>query len=231
MMASLRTDGVPTAIPWLMAEYGYSVFTGRHEVDVPGALFNADTVGTFLTLGGAKAYQYGYEPNYLADELKCSWGNLMILQLDQNSERLNRLAGYYGAQLVTKEWMRPTNELHAIFPVTVKQRGSRSTSRVSIYAAQQPDKEWALLAINKNPRRSARLSVQFKFSDTDPPVTFAGQVELIQFSPQQYVWHADGPHGHPIRSLPPVRFTREAPSSYDLPPYSLTVLRGRLLEP
>jgi hypothetical protein len=70
--------------------------------------------------------------------------------------------------------------------------------------------------------------VQFKLSDADYPVTFAGQVELIQFSPQQYAWHADGPNGHPIRSLPPVRFTQEASSFYDLPPYSLTVLRGKL---
>src|SRR4029077_11577943 len=70
MMTSLRADGVPTTIPWLMTEFGYSVFAGRHEVDIEGALCNADTVGTFLTLGGSKPYQYGYEPNYLADELK-----------------------------------------------------------------------------------------------------------------------------------------------------------------
>ena len=48
MMASLRRDGVPADIPWLMTEYGYSVFGGRHEVDIEGALFNADTVGAFL---------------------------------------------------------------------------------------------------------------------------------------------------------------------------------------
>src|SRR5947199_6080998 len=62
VLASLRADGVPSDLPWLMTEYGYSVFAGRHEVDLPGALFNADTVGAFLTLGGSKAYQYGYEP-------------------------------------------------------------------------------------------------------------------------------------------------------------------------
>jgi len=228
MMASLRTDGVPTDIPWLMAEYGYSVFTGRHEVDIEGALFNADTVGTFLTLGGSKAYQYGYEPNYLADELKCSWGNLMMLQLNPNSEQLNRLSGYYGAQVITKEWMQPTNEVHDVFSVSIKQPRSGSSLPISVYAVHRPDKQWALLAINKHPKRSARLAVQFKFSDIQPPMNFAGPVEVIQFSRQQYTWHDDGPNGHPIRNLPPARFTTKAASFYELPPYSLTVLRGQL---
>ena len=119
MLASLRADGVPSDIPWLMSEYGYSVFAGRPEVDIEGALFNADTVGTFLTLGGAKPYLYGYEPNYLQDELKCSWGNLMMLQLNPKNDEVNRLSAYYAAQLITKEWMQPANEPHEIFPVTV----------------------------------------------------------------------------------------------------------------
>ena len=81
MLSSLHDDGVPSDIPWLMTEFGYSVFACRHEVDIEGALFHADTVGTFLTSGGTKAYLYGYEPDYLTDELKCSWGNLMMLQI------------------------------------------------------------------------------------------------------------------------------------------------------
>ena len=56
IMDSLHRDGVPPDIPWLMTEYGYSVFGGRPEVDIEGALFNADTVGAFLSLGGAKPY-------------------------------------------------------------------------------------------------------------------------------------------------------------------------------
>ena len=228
MLASLRADGVPSDIPWLMTEYGYSVFSGRHEVDIEGALFNADTIGVFLTLGGSKSYQYGYEPNYLQDELKCSWGNLMILQLNERNDQLNRLSGYYAAQLITKEWMQPINEIHEIFSVTTKQRKPASSPVVTIYAVRRPDKQWALLAINKHPNRAARLDVQFKIPDAQEPVSFVGQIQVIQFSRQQYAWHADGPNGHPIRSLPPAHFMREASSSYELPPYSLTVLRGKL---
>ena len=228
MLASLRADGVPSDIPWLMAEYGYSVFAGRHEVDIEGALFNADTVGTFLTQGGSKAYQYGYEPNYLQDELKCSWGNLMILQLNPKNDQLNRLSAYYAAQLITKEWMQPTNETHEIFSVTIKQRKPTSSPAVTVYAVRRPDNQWALLAINKHPKRAARLDVQFNIPGAQQAMRFVSQVEIIQFSTEQYTWSADGPNGHPTRSLPPARFTPEASSSYELPPYSLTVLRGKL---
>jgi F5/8 type C domain-containing protein len=230
MMTSLRADGVPTAIPWLMTEYGYSVFAGRQEVDIEGALFNADTVGTFLTLGGSRPYLYGYEPNYLQDELKCSWGNLMMLQLNPNSDQPNQLSAYHGAQLVNKEWMQPTDETHNIFRVTMKQKKPTTSSAVSVYAVHRPDEQWALLAINKDPKRTARLTVQFDFSNGQREVSFAGDIDVIQFSRDQYQWRDDGPNGHPIRSLPPAHSAQKASSFYDLPPYSLTVLRGKILD-
>jgi hypothetical protein len=228
MMMSLRAAGVPAAIPWLMTEYGYSVFAGRHEVDIQGALFDADTIGTFLTLGGSKPYLYGYEPSYLQDELKCSWGNLMMLQLNPNNDQLNRLSGYHAAQLINKEWMQPTNETHDIFPVTTRPNKSTLSSVVSVYAVRRPDKQWALLAINKDPNHTIRFTVQFKFSNGQRQVSFAGDIDLIEFSQAQYLWHNDGPNGHPVRSLPPARVTQKASSFYELPPYSLTVLRGKV---
>jgi len=232
MMASLRRDGVPADIPWLMTEYGYSVFGGRPEVDIEGALFTADTVGAFLSLGGSRPYLYGYEPNYLQNELKCSWGNLMMLQLSPKNNQLNRLSAYYAAQLLTKEWMQPVSEQHEIFPVTIKETKNVAHAvmprSVSGYAVRRPDKQWALLAINKDPKRAARLNLEFNIPGAKQPQSFTGQVEVIQFSRQQYAWRDDGPNGHPIRSLPPARFTREASATYELPPYSLTVLRGKL---
>ena len=252
MITSLRKDGVPAAIPWLMTEYGYSVFAGRHEVDIEGALFDADTVGTFLTLGGSKPYLYGYEPNYLQDELKCSWGNLMMLQLNPNSDQSYRLSGYHAAQLITKEWMQPTNETHEIFrvnvcsaprtsilslandrrtpkaPVRIGPKEPTTSPIVTVYPVRRPDKQWALLAINKDPNRTARLAVQFELPGPQRQVSFAGEVAVIQFSRDQYLWQDDGADGHPIRSLPPASFIQKASSSYELPPYSLTVLRGKL---
>jgi hypothetical protein len=252
LMTSLQADGVPTTIPWLMTEYGYSVFAGRHEVDIQGALFDADTVGTFLALGGSRPYLYGYEPNYLQDELKCTWGNLMILQLSSKGDQLNRLSGYHAARLINTEWMQPINEIHELFPVKVSDatltsflspRTERRTTKspvtrdpknlaaspsISVYAVRRPDKQWALLAINKDPDRTAQLAVQFKLACAQREVSFSGNVDVIQFSREQYLWQDDGLNGYPSRSLPAAHIIRKASSSYDLPPYSLTVLRGRL---
>jgi hypothetical protein len=156
----------------------------------------------------------------------------MMLQLNPKSDQLNRLSAYYAAQLLTKEWMQPINEQHEMFPVTIKEtkNGAHGVTRptVTVYAVRRPDKKWSLLAINKNPKRAARLGVEFNLPNAKQPVSFVGEVEVLQFSREQYSWQADGPNGHPIRSLPPARLTREAASFYDLPPYSLTVLRGNL---
>jgi hypothetical protein len=102
------------------------------------------------------------------------------------------------------------------------------SSVISVYAVRRPDKQWALLAINKDPTRTARLNVQFDFSNAQRQVSFVGDVDVIQFSREQYMWRDEGPNGYPSRSLPPVRSTRKASSFYELPPYSLTVLRGRV---
>jgi hypothetical protein len=152
----------------------------------------------------------------------------MMLQLEPNSDQLNHLSGYYAAQLINEEWMQPISETHEIFQVTVKQAKPTSSSPVTIYAVRRPDKQWALFAINKDPKRAARLNVQFNFPESRRQVGFTGNVDVIQFSRDQYSWHDDGSNGHPTRSLPAARFTRKTPAVYDLPPYSLTVLRGKL---
>lgn len=221
VISSLRSDGVPSKIPWLMTEYGYSVFAGRAEVEIEAALFTADTVGTFLALGGDKAYFYGYEPNRLTDELNCSWGNLMMLQTS-NNEELNRLAAYHAARLITNEWMQPGVGSHELYRVHIEPR----TSDVTTYAVRRPDRQWSLLAINKNPNRSIRLNVNFKFSRTQPGIGFADKIDIVQFSRAQYQWLDDGANGHPIRSLPPAQVQQAASEPCELPPYSLTVLRG-----
>jgi len=82
-----------------------------------------------------------------------------------------------------------------------------------------------LLAVNKDPNRSAQLSVQFTGASV---ATFAGKVDIAQFSRQQYRWQDDGPNGRPLLSNLPSHLQRAASRNYELPPYSVSVLRGHV---
>jgi hypothetical protein len=224
MLSGLRQDGVPAEIPWLMTEFGYSVFAGRHEVDIEGALFHADTIGTFLAAGGTKAYIYGYEPGTLRNELKCSWGNLMMLQMPNGGQKLNRLSTYYTARLLASDWLKPGDGFHRIYPVIV----DPTETPVTAYAVHRPDKQWALLAINKDPNRSAQLAIRFRASDRT--FQFVGEVTITQFSREQYRWQDDGENGRPILSNPSAQSRCSARGYYELPPYSVSVLRGKVAQ-
>jgi F5/8 type C domain len=226
ILSSLQADGVPSDIPWLMTEFGYSVFAGRHEVDIEAALFHADTVGTFLTCARGLAYLYGYEPSYLTDELQCSWGNLMMLQMSGPGEKLNRLSTYHSARLICKEWMQPSESAHELFPVSI----DSSNSALTVYAVRRPDKTWALLVVNKDPLRPAQLHVQFSSSGSNTAQSFSGTTEVIQFSRQQYSWHEDAQNGRPERSEEPRHTQSTAPPYFELPPYSVSVLRGHIAQ-
>jgi hypothetical protein len=222
MLSSLREDDVPSDIPWLMTEFGYSVFAGRHEVDIEGALFHADTVGTFLTSGGSKAYLYGYEPGYLTDELKCSWGNLMMLQMNNAVKKLNRVSTYYSARLIANDWMQPVDAPHELYPVRIEP----DNPALTVYAVRRPDKQWSLLAVNKDPMHSGQLRVRFTSSNSAD--TFMGKVEIVQYSCRQYRWQDDAENGRPTLSNPPSHVQRSASQYYELPPYSVSVLRGHV---
>ncbi|MEP6698715.1 MAG: discoidin domain-containing protein [Verrucomicrobiota bacterium] len=227
MLSSLRADGVPSDIPWFLTEYGYSVFGGRAEVDMEGALFQGDVVGTFLSAGGAKSYLYGYEPDDVANEIGCSWGNLMMLQVKQTSPRVARLSTYHSSRLITQKWMQPTNDSHEIFRVMVERDGSAAPA-VTAYAVHRPDGKWALLVLNKDPTRSVQLNVQFKRFESQLSTSFVGEVRVSQFSRDQYHWRDNGQNSRATRSLPAAESSQPAAQFYCLPPYSLNVLCGTI---
>ena len=225
MISGLERDGLSRNIPWYLAEYGYSVFAGEPEVKMDSALFSAEVVGTFLSLHGSRAYLYGYEPGYLMNELGCSWGNLMMLQIDSKRHTINRLPTYYAAQLMTQEWMTPAGGKHEVLPVKLEAKGG--SRALQVYAVARPDGQLALLLANCSPSLAADLDVKF----TGPGgalASFAGEVTQVTFSQEQYRWKSAGPDGHPVRSLPPVTQVISNSSYYHIPPYSVSVLRGRV---
>lgn len=225
----LQASGLSREIPWLMTEFGFSAFAGQAEVGIEGALLNADVVGLFLTLGGDTAYLYGYEPNELINEMGCSWGNNMLFGIDRSGHIKYRVATYYGARLLARQWAGDSNRPHEIYLAESDIRDEQGHALVTAYALHRPDGLWALLLINKDPQRTWPVNVQFRDTLTHAITSWRGPSDLYQFSSAQYVWSPDGDRGHPLRSDPPqhTRISGRPELSVVLPGYSLTVVRGQ----
>ncbi len=228
----LYRDGVPRNIPWIISEYGYSSFAGKAEVELPAALLNAEIVAHFLTLGGATAYYYGLEPNEPIRELdSCAypdrlWGNLMMFQKGPDGKAKWLLPAYYGGKMLMEDWAQPVNAPHQVFRTTVME-GDKVASAATAYVVQRPDNQWAMIVFNKS---RANVEVGAAWYDGSGGVRdrWDGPLEVMQYSPRQYTWRANGDDGHPTRSEPPERFqlANGFASGLTLPPMSVTVVRG-----
>ncbi|MDQ6675812.1 MAG: discoidin domain-containing protein [Acidobacteriota bacterium] len=200
-LAKLAKAGIPRTKPWYMTEYGYSAYGAEAEVDLPGALVNAESVALFLTYGGARTYLYGYEPGELINDRSCSWGNNMLFFQGRPT------ATYWAAKLLAESWTEPTGGVHILY-----ETGTGSVN-VSAYALKRPSGEWSILLLNKSAARETMAS------------PFSGSFAITQFSSAQYLWKAAGESSRVIRSAAPAHRI-ETGSTVALPPFSLTVITG-----
>jgi len=226
----LQQGSLTHDIPWLMTEYGYSAFGARAEVDLDGALLNADSVGRFLTMGGEAAYLYGYEASEIIKEQECSAGNNMLFFRDDRGQIKKPTATYWGARLLTQEWVQRGDQSNEIYPAVSDVRNGNGDEMITAYAVHRPDGLWSVLLINKDPQRAYETSVVFRNTSLRKVSTFRGQVDLFQFSGVQYQLNSDPKNPFPIKDEPPEHRIIEKFESktITLPAYSLTVIRGGL---
>jgi len=228
-LARLQSEGLSPKIPWLISEYGYSAFAGQSEMEMPGALLNAETAAQFLVLGGSAAYVYGYEPDMpIKEKDGCdSWGNLTLLLSNADRQSLKPLPTYYAARLLTQQWAMPRSSApHTTYRAVSDIRNHLGLVLVTAYAVHRPDGQWAVLLLNKDPKRAHRVTVFFQ-QPGKKVATFTTPADLYQYGPAQYHWHSNKAHGFPSPDLPPVHQRIDNPA-VTLPSYSLSILRGRV---
>jgi hypothetical protein len=222
IMRNQTLDGLPQNVPRVITEYGYSAFAAANEVDLAGAVFDADVAANFLALGGRQAYIYGYEPSELIRELpQCnSWGNLTLLQSDSMHRVKEPVAAYWGTKLLTQSWAQPGTAANTILATS-----ATGKEPVAAYALRRPDETLSVLLLNKDPHRAR--PVRIELSEGGPPHPLTGTLSIDQFSRAQYVWHPHGERGYARPDLPPAHTTVAAgPTSIvTLPPLSITVVR------
>jgi hypothetical protein len=227
-MVRLRAEGVPTTIPWAISEYGFSAFSGHPMVELPGALLDADIVAGFLTEGGDATYMFGYGPSVPVNQhLECAgYGNMMLQLADPDGQATVPLPAYHFARMLTGDWTEAGDGEHQLYKVAVTSNvpAPEGGPAVTAYAVKRPDGRWAILAVNRDATRPARLSLRLKTPGGG--ATLKGAVEIVQYSTANYTWKPDGYAGHPIRNLPPFRSRKPSGGApVLLPPYSLTVIR------
>jgi hypothetical protein len=228
-LRQMQRRGLSHDIPWIISEYGYSAFAARAALTIEGALLNADIVGKFLTLGGDQAFLFGYTPGYMARDFRCTTGNNMLFSMDQQGNVRHRFATYFGARLLTEEWLQPGDRVHEIYPASSNIRNADGDELVTAYAVRRPDGQWSVLLINKDPKRAFRMKLFFR-GPSGLAQGFCGSVDLFQFSGEQYQLNSDPNNPYPIKAQTPERRAIEVDEQrlIEVPPYSLTVVRAKL---
>lgn len=225
----LQQGGLTHDIPWLITEYGYSAFGARAEVDLDGALLDVDSVGRFLTMGGEAAYLYGYEASEIIKEQECSSGNNMLFFRDDRGHIIKPTATYWGARLLSEQWVQPGNQPHEIYLAASDVLNGNRDQMITAYAIRRPDGLWALLLINRDPTRTFQTSVIFRNTVSGAVGRFDGPLDLYQFSSRQYALGGPPNSPFPVRSdEPDHQLIQSSTGTLSLPPYSLTVVRGKL---
>ncbi len=196
-------------------------------VEIESALLTADTVGQFLTLGGNAAFLYGYEPSTPIHEgSACAgYGQMMLFEADESGEAHWPMPTYFAARLITHEWTQPGHRSHKLYPTSSDIRDDRGRPLVSAYAVQRPDGRWSIMLLNKDPQRDCL--VHLVFADSRSVWHFDGKVAGYRYSSNQYAWSAAEENGHPLRTQPPQHFRLRSDQLVRLPPFSLSVVRGK----
>lgn len=229
-LAQLQHEGLSRRTPWIISEYGYSAFAGEVEMGWPGALLNTEVAAQFLTLGGSAAYLYGYEPNTPIHEVEdCeTWGNLAILLAGKGRRLRLPLATYHAARLLTQQWAQPdTDKPQAVYRAISTLRNRLSLPPVTAYAVHRPDGRWAVLLLNKDPKQAHSITVRFRPAAGAATASFSAPADLYQYSAAQYIWHPNKANGYPAPDLPP-RHSLFSGRTVTLPPFSISLLRGRV---
>jgi hypothetical protein len=228
-MAATLAAGVPKSIPWIISEYGLSPFAGRAMSEVPSALFDADVVGHFLTLGGATAFMYGYPPDTPMNEtFPCAgYGNMMLFQADDKGRARWPMPAYYAHRMMMQDWGDPADQPHRLYVARSQITDSKGRPMVAVYPLLDQDGRWAVMLINRDQQHPHRMQIVFRRGGGDDQ-TFdtRKRLSIVQYSPADYIWLVRGAASHPLRDRPPERFTMDSAREVLLPAMSLTVVRG-----
>jgi len=223
-----RRDGLPAGTPIFVTETNYAQNETDAAPEIAGALWYADMAGTLLSVGGAGAFLYEYEPIPLSPAFPChGWGTYGVLLGNKQYQAQAPLSQFFAARMLTGDWAERVEQPTALYAATVNDTNAGGDDFVSAYPARRPDGTWAVLLVNRDLDRPHQ--VRIVFNGAGGPAYYSGNVRQTVFGTAQYKWLRDGPKSHPQPDEPPAITSQAGGDTlYILPAGSLTVIRGRV---
>jgi len=222
-----RQDGLPPNVPMMNTESNVTFENAQQMVDIFAALWLADSVGAFLTAGGAVYYHSPIQPEPLRPGCH-GYGTYGNYVADENLNVKTFTAQYHASRLINLEWVQHRAGVHKLYPATCDLKDAAGHILITAYAVIRPDGFWSFMLINKDQSNPHDVRVALE-SHGNADRSFSGPISLVTFGSDQYMWKSDGPNGRPDPDLPPQSRTLAAGTqTVTLPKASVTVLRGKI---
>jgi hypothetical protein len=227
VLEALRENGLGKEIPIMVTESHISWRLTGPMSTIFAALWLADNIGSFFEGGGAAFYHSPIQPQPVQESClgPATWSNFVT---DREYNISGYTSPYWSARMMNLEWLQHRSGTHRMFPSTTGIVDSDGNSLVTSYAVHRPDGSWSLMLVNRD--ETNPHTVRVAFDDSKTKRSFTGQVTMITFGSEQYVWKAEGAKSHADPDGPPVAsFLAGNPQTmFTLPKASVTVLRGRI---
>jgi len=224
-----RADGVPPGVPLMITESGLSWELTDPMQDVFSALWLADSVGAFLSHGGAAYYHSPIQPEPLRSGCH-AWSTYGNFVANDKLEIQQHTAQYFASQLLNLQWVKHGSGMHYLYPAVADLRDEAGHTLITAYAVKRPNGEWSFLLVNKDPSNDHNVRLVLNEGALSEAAQFSGAVQVTTFGAAQYVWHPSGPmsHANPDGPASVSQIEWSGGQEMDLPKASITVIRGKL---
>ena len=227
VIQSFHANGLPPNIPIIVDESSVSWRLTGPMSQIFGGLWLADNVGSFFAAGGAEFHHSPIQPQLVQTTCdgSATWSNFVP---DAQLNVKGYTAFYFAARLINLEWMKHGAGLHKMFPSSADIKDDAGNSLVTSYALLRPDGDWSLLLVNRDETNPHPVHVDFTGGGNKGSGHFSGNVTMVTFGSDQYVWREAGASSHADPDGPPVtqQISAKGDTTFTLPKASITVLRG-----
>ena len=147
---------------------------------------------------------------------------------DNKRQITQPLSQFFASQLINLEWLKPGSDTHQLYSTESDIEDSAVHKLVTAYAVKRPDKQWALLIVNRDQENPHRVKINFHDAETGRDNSFAGPVESFTFGSAQYRWDPLRKLADPDGPVLKTQVTAGRDSTFTLPAASIVVVRGSL---